>query len=247
MSQVRASDGRLFGVGLGPGDPELVTVKAAKIIASSPVIAYFAKKGANGRARAILDRWLAGTCQQVPLIYPVTTEMHFCDPAYVAELRGFYAHAEQVIAAHLLGGRDVALVCEGDPLFYGSFMHLYVRLKDRFCIEIIPGVSGMSGCWSAAKAPIAWGDDVLSVLPGTLGHAALVRHLCTSDAVVVIKVGANLAKIRAAIAEAGRLEAAIYVEHGTSEAQSIIPLAEKTDGHAPYFSSILIPGRGRRP
>jgi precorrin-2/cobalt-factor-2 C20-methyltransferase len=247
MSGASSSHGRLYGVGLGPGDPDLVTIKAAKIIAAVPVVAYFAKKGARGKARAILDRWLGDTCLQLPLLYPLTTETHFCDPAYVEELRGFYANAEAAIATHLLAGRDVALVCEGDPLFYGSFMHLYVRLKDRFTVEIVPGVTGMSGCWSAAKMPMAWGDDVLSVLPGTLERAILVRHLSMSDAVIIIKIGANLAKIRTAITEAGRLSTAIYVEHGTSEAENIVPLAAKTDDHAPYFASILIPGHGRRP
>ncbi|QBR71274.1 precorrin-2 C(20)-methyltransferase [Beijerinckiaceae bacterium] len=242
-----ASAGRLFGVGLGPGDPDLVTIKAAKIIGSCQVVAFFAKAGTRGKARIILDRWLSGHSLELPLFYPLTTEMHFCDPAYVEQLRAFYKAAEEAIAAHLSAGSDVALVCEGDPLFYGSFMHLYVRLKDRFSIEIIPGITGMSGCWSAAKAPMAWGDDVLSVVPGTLAHAALVRHLGTSDAVVIIKVGANLAKIRAAIVEAGRLPSAIYVEHGMSEHQKILPLSAKTDDHAPYFSSILIPGQGRRP
>ncbi|MGH6867309.1 MAG: precorrin-2 C(20)-methyltransferase [Methylocella sp.] len=247
MSGFSSSNGRLFGVGLGPGDPDLVTIKATKIIAAVPVAAYFAKKSARGQARAILDRWVTDTCLQLPLLYPLTTETHFCEPAYTQELRAFYTEAEGAIATHLLAGRDVALVCEGDPLFYGSFMHLYVRLKDRFSVEIVPGVTGMSGCWSAAKAPMAWGDDVLSVLPGTLGRAALVRHLCAADAVVIIKIGANLAKIRAAIAEAGRLPSAIYVEHGTSETETIVPLAVKTGDHAPYFSSILIPGQGRRP
>jgi precorrin-2/cobalt-factor-2 C20-methyltransferase len=183
----------------------------------------------------------------LPLLYPLTTETPCCDPAYTQELRAFYAKAEDAISTHLLAGRDVALVCEGDPLFYGSFIHLYVRLKDRFSVEIVPGVTGISGCWSAAKAPIAWGDDVLSVLPGTLEHAALVRHLGAADAVVIIKIGANLPKIRAAITEAGRLSTAIYVEHGTSETEKIVPLVVKTDDHAPYFSSILIPGQGRRP
>ena len=247
MSSLSLSNGRLYGVGLGPGDPDLVTIKAAKIIAAVPVVAYFAKKGAPGKARVILDRWLAGPCLQMPLLYPLTTETHFCDPAYIEALRGFYANAEAAVAAHLQAGRDVALVCEGDPLFYGSFMHLYVRLKDRFRVEIVPGVTGMSGCWSAARAPMAWGDDVLSVLPGTLGHGDLVRHLGAADAAVIIKIGANLAKIRAAITEAGRLSAAIYVEHGTSQAESIVPLAAKMDDHAPYFASILIPGQGRRP
>jgi precorrin-2/cobalt-factor-2 C20-methyltransferase len=247
MSGFSSINGRLFGVGLGPGDPDLVTIKATKIIGAVPVVAYFAKKGASGRGRAILDRWLGEGCLELPLPYPLTTETHFCDLAYTQELRAFYTKSEGAIAAHLLAGRDVALVCQGDPLFYGSFMHLYVRLKDRFEVEIVPGVTGMSGCWSAAKAPMAWGDDVLSVLPGTLGHAALVRHLRAADAVVIIKIGANLAKIRAAIAEAGRLSTAIYVEHGTSETEAIVPLAVKTDDHAPYFSSILIPGQGRRP
>lgn len=247
MTGVSINNGRLYGVGLGPGDPDLVTIKAAKILAAVPVAAYFAKKGARGQARAILGHWLAGTCLQLPLLYPLTTETHFCDPAYAGELRGFYAQAEAEIAGHLLAGRDVALVCEGDPLFYGSFMHLYVRLKDRFCVEIVPGVTGISGCWSAAKAPMAWGDDVLSVIPGTLSRAALVRHLGAADAAVIIKIGANFAKIRDAIIEAGRLAAAIYVEHGTGEAENIVPLAAKTDDHAPYFASILIPGNGRRP
>lgn len=239
--------GRLFGVGTGPGDPELLTIKAAKIIGSAPVVAFFAKKGAAGQARAIVDRWLGAHCVELALIYPVTTEVHFHDPAYVGELRNFYAEAAQAVAGHLSSGRDVALICEGDPLFYGSFMHLYIRLKDRFEIEVVPGVTGMSGCWSAAKLPMAWGDDVLSVLPGTLAGPSLARHLSASDAAIIIKVGANLAKIRAALAEAGRLETAIYVEHGTAKAERIIPLAEKTDDYAPYFSLVLIPGEGRRP
>jgi len=247
MSSSLQQEGRLFGVGLGPGDPDLVTVKATKIIGAAPVVAFFAKKGAPGKARAIVDRWLGAQCIELPLLYPLTTEIPFSDPAYVQELRAFYEQAGAAIAEHLSAGRDVALVCAGDPLLYGSFMHLYVRLKDRFATEIVPGVAGMSGCWSAAKAPIAWGDDVLSVLPGTLESEALTRHLMSSDAAVIMKVGANLAKIRAAIAKVGRMEAAIYVERATGDGEKILPLTEKTDDLAPYFSMILIPGQGRRP
>lgn len=247
MNEPCCANGRLFGIGLGPGDPDLVTIKAAKIISSVPVVAYFAKKGVKGRASAILDRFVGAGCSQLQLHFPVTTETHFCENAYTEELRSFYTKAEQAITAHLVAARDVAFVCEGDPLFYGSFMHLYVRLKDRFAVEVIPGVTGVSGCWSAAKLPMAWGDDVLSIIPGTLGLDALIRHLQAADAAVIIKIGSNLPKIRAAITEAGRLSAAIYVEHGTSDAQTILPLAVKTDDRAPYFSSILIPGQGRRP
>jgi precorrin-2/cobalt-factor-2 C20-methyltransferase len=239
--------GRLYGVGLGPGDPELVTVKATKILGAAPVVAYFAKKGRPGHARSIADRWLGPECIELPFYYPMTTETTFSNPVYVETLRAFYAQATEAIAAHLSLGRDVALTCEGDPLFYGSFMHLFVRLKHRFAVEVIPGVTGMSGCWSAAKTPIAWGDDVVSVLPGTLGALDIARRLGACDAAVIIKVGSNLAKLRAAIREVGREDSAIYVEHGTQEAEKIMKLADKTDDLAPYFSMILLPGQGRRP
>lgn len=242
-----AGQGRLYGVGLGPGDPELVTVKAAKLLASSPVVAYFAKRGSRGRARRILEPWLSPASQELPLSYPLTTEVDFCDPAYITALRSFYKSAAAAIAAHLCAGRDVVLACEGDPLFYGSFMHLYVRLKQDFDVTIIPGVTGMSGCWARAATPMTWGDDVLAILPGTLPQADLARHLRQSDAAVIIKVGANLKKIRMAIAAAGKGERAIYVEYGTMDNEKIMPLCEKQDDAAPYFSLVLIPGEGRRP
>jgi precorrin-2/cobalt-factor-2 C20-methyltransferase len=247
MTQAAPQKGRLYGVGLGPGDPDLVTVKATKVLGAAPVVAYFAKKGRRGHARAIVDRWLCPTCLEAPFLYPVTTETHFAAPLYIETLRAFYEDATETIAGHLDAGRDVALICEGDPLFYGSFMHLYMRLKDRFGVEVIPGVTGMSGCWSAAKIPITWGDDVLSVLPGTLGGADLARGIEACDAAIIIKLGSNLEKVRAAIRQAGREGAAIYVEHGTQEDQKVLRLADKTDDFAPYFSMILIPGQGRRP
>jgi precorrin-2/cobalt-factor-2 C20-methyltransferase len=241
------SKGQLYGVGLGPGDPELVTVKAAKILGAAPVVAYFAKRGHRGRARKILDAWLTPASQELPLHYPLTTELDFCDPAYVTALRGFYEAAAASVAAHLRAGRDVALACEGDPLFYGSFMHLYVRLKQDFDVTIIPGVTGMAGCSARAAAPMTWGDDVLTILPATLPYPEFARHLVQTDAVVIIKVGAHLPKIRRALATAGTIERAIYVEYGTMENELIVPLSAKEDDAAPYFSLVLVPGEGRRP
>jgi precorrin-2/cobalt-factor-2 C20-methyltransferase len=183
----------------------------------------------------------------MPLVYPLTREVHFCDPVYIEELRGFYFEVAEKIGKELEASRDVALICEGDPLFYGSFMHIYMRLKERFQTIIIPGVSGMSGCWTAAKMPITWGDDVLSVLPATLDTQTLIQHLKSCDAAVIIKLGANLDKIRHAIEAAGRSKTAIYVEHGTMEGEKVINFSDKNDDLAPYFSMILIPGQGRRP
>lgn len=239
--------GRLLGIGLGPGDPELLTVKAVRLLQGAPVVAYFAKAGRRGHARLIADSWMPAACEEMPLHYPLTTEKHFSDPAYLAAMGDFYRVAAQAIAAHLRAGRDVALLCEGDPLFYGSFMHLYMRLRADFDVTIVPGVSGMSGCWTAAGAPMTWGDDVLTVLPGTLAAAALAQKLAGSDAVVVMKIGRNFAKVRAAIEAAGLLERAIYVERGTMSNEIVMPLKDKLDTAAPYFSLVLVPGDGRRP
>jgi precorrin-2/cobalt-factor-2 C20-methyltransferase len=239
--------GRLYGIGLGPGDPELLTIKALRLIQAVPVISYFAKAGRRGNARAIVDPWITGKAEEVPLHYPMTTEHAFDSPVYVATLADFYECAVLSLSKHLDAGRDVALLAEGDPLFYGSFMHLYVRLRAHYPVTLVPGVTGMGGCWSVAGEPMTWGDDTLSVLPGTLPQAVLVERLRATDAAVIMKLGRNFAKVRGAVMEAGLLSRAIYVERGTMADEKVMQLADKTDGSAPYFSLILIPGQGRRP
>ena len=247
MSVGAARFGTLVGVGLGPGDPDLLTVKAVRALESAPVVGYFAKRGRRGNARTIADRWIPAGVAELPLRYPLTVEIPFDHPDYVAALSAFYAESAELLALHLAAGRDVALLCEGDPLFYGSFMHLYVRLRERFPCAIVPGVSGMSGCWTAAGEPMTWGDDVLTVVPGTLAAGPLAARLAAADAAVVMKLGRNLPKVRAALAEAGLLERAVYVERGTMAAEVVMPLIDKRDDEAPYFSIVLVPGRGRRP
>lgn len=239
--------GRLYGVGLGPGDPELVTVKATKILETAPVVAFFAKTGRQGNARTIADRWIGKGARELPLHYPVTTEIPVTDPAYNAQLRAFYEEATQKLAAELEAGRDVALLAEGDPLFYGSFMHLYVRLREKFPTTIIPGVTGMAGCWAAAGECMTWGDDVLTVLPGTLPQHELTQKLRATDAAVIMKIGKNFPKIREALRDSGHEDRAIYVERGTMSGEKVLKLSEKTDESAPYFAIILVSGQGRRP
>jgi precorrin-2/cobalt-factor-2 C20-methyltransferase len=242
-----ATSGRLYGVGLGPGDPDLVTIKSLKALRAAPVVAYFAKRGRRGNARTIADSLLVVGVTELPLIYPVTVEIPFSDPAYKEQLSAFYEAAAVQIIDHLKAGRDVALLCEGDPLFYGSFMHLYVRLKEDFPVTICPGVTGMSGCWTAAGTPMTWGDDVLTVLPGTLARDDLARRVADADALVFMKLGRNFAKVRSVLTDAGLLERAIYVERGSMANEKVMPLFEKHDDEAPYFSIIIVPGQGRRP
>jgi precorrin-2/cobalt-factor-2 C20-methyltransferase len=239
--------GRLYGIGLGPGDPELLTVKAVRLIQAAPVVAYFAKAARRGNARKIVDRWLMETCEELPLYYPVTTEIPFDDPRYIEALAAFYERSALAIAGRLEAGQDVALLSEGDPLFYGSFMHLFVRLKARFAVTIVPGVTALSGCLAAAQAPVTWGDDCLTVLPGTLPFASLVRRLQGGSAVAIMKVGRNLAKVRAALDAASLLDRAIYVERATTENEIVLPLSKKPDDEAPYFAMVIVPGVGRRP
>jgi precorrin-2/cobalt-factor-2 C20-methyltransferase len=234
--------GRLIGVGVGPGDPELLTLKALRVLKSAGVVAHFAKAGHASKARAIVAEHLAPGVIELPLLYPVTTEIPRSEPTYCSKLAHFYDGCAAAIAAHLDAGRCVAVICEGDPLFYGSYMHLQVRLAARYPTDVVAGVTGMSGSWSAAGTPMAQGDDVFTVLPGTLSEAELERRLADADAVVVMKLGRNLPKVRRALARAGRLERAIYVERGTMADAIMLPLTAKTGDDAPYFATVLVPG-----
>lgn len=239
--------GRLVGVGTGPGDPDLLTVKAVKAIQSCDVLAWFAKEGKRGNGRGIVDGVVREGVIELPLYYPVTTEIHRRKPEYVHQVTGFYEASAEAIAAHLEAGRNVAILSEGDPLFYGSYMHLHVRLAKRFPAEVIPGVTAMSGSWSQAGLPIVQGDDVLSVLPGTMDEDQLVRRLKDTEAAVIMKVGRNLPKIRRALIEAGRIDDAIYVERATMANTAMTPLDAKPDDEAPYFSIVLVPGWKTKP
>jgi precorrin-2/cobalt-factor-2 C20-methyltransferase len=239
--------GKLLGVGVGPGDPDLLTLKAIRAIGEADVIGFFAKAGNASHSRAIASRHLRGGVIELPLHYPVTTELPKCSAAYRDALADFYDGAAAKITAHLEAGLRVVVLAEGDPLFYGSYMHLHARLASRFATEIVAGVTGMSGCWSAAGMPIVQGDDVFTVLPATLAEGELARRLADADAAVIMKVGRHLPKLRRALACSGRLERALYVERGTMADGKIVPLAAKSDDEAPYFAVVLVPGWQDRP
>ena len=234
--------GRLTGVGTGPGDPELLTLKAVRALAEADVVAHFAKRGNDGNARRIVAAHLKPRVIELPLLYPVTTEIDKDHADYGAAIAGFYEASAVAVGAHLAAGRNVAVLSEGDPLFYGSYMHLHVRLAHLHPTEVIPGVTAMSGCWSQVGVPIVQGDDVLTVLPGTLPEAELMRRLNDVDAAVIMKVGRNLPKIRRALEASGKFARAIYVERGTMANRTDMRLADKLDDIAPYFSIVLVPG-----
>ena len=184
--------------------------------------------------------------KELPLLYPVTTEIPKEDAAYRDAIGAFYDASAATVAKHLDDGRTVAVLSEGDPLFYGSYMHLHVRLSSRYPAEVIAGVTGMSGCWSSIGVPMTQGDDVFTVLPGTLPEYELERRLADANAAVVMKIGRHLAKVRRALDRAGRLDRAIYVERGTMANASVMPLTDKLDGCAPYFAVVLVPGWEQR-
>jgi precorrin-2/cobalt-factor-2 C20-methyltransferase len=241
------SAGRLIGVGVGPGDPELMTLKAVRALDGADVVAFFAKAGNTSHSRTTAAQHLRAGVIELPLLYPVTTELPSCSESYRETICKFYDAAAAQIAAHIAVGRVVAVLSEGDPLFYGSYMHLHTRLASRFTTEIVAGVTGMSGCWSAAGTPIAQGNDVFTVLPATLPEAELARRLGDADAAVVMKVGRHLPKLRRALKTSGRLPRAIYVERGTMADAKMIPLAAKLDDEAPYFAVVLVPGWEQQP
>lgn len=239
-----APGGKVICIGLGPGDPELISLRAWRLLAQARRIAYFRKPGRPGQARRIVEGMLPEGTEEWAMEYPVTTEIPFSSPEYKAQLAPFYdAWAARLAGATTDG--NVIVLCEGDPFFYGSFMHLHARLPAGL-VEVVPGIPGMAGCWTATGIPITWGDDVLTVLPATLPEAELTRRIADTDALVVMKIGRNLPRLRAALAAAGRLGDAWLVEHGTMPAQRVQRLTEAGD-QAPYFSIVLVHGQGRRP
>ena len=238
--------GKIICTGLGPGDPDLMSLRAHRAVTSASQVAYFRKAGRAGQARRIVTGLLRADAVEHAMEYPVTTELPFDGPDYNDALARFYDEW----AARLQGvaqTSDVVVLCEGDPFFYGSFMHLYSRLSGVVEMEVIPGITGMSGCWTATGQPITWGDDVLSVLMGTLPEEELVRHMAQADALVVMKTGRNLPKIRRALDASGRLDAAWLVEAGTMPNQRIQKLTEANIEECPYFAIVLVHGQGRRP
>jgi precorrin-2/cobalt-factor-2 C20-methyltransferase len=240
-----STPGRLYGVGVGPGDPELMTLKAARLLAAAPVVAFFCKKGRRGHGRTIVEGYLNAGVIEEELAYPITTEALPEESGYRDALTGFYDEAAARLAVHLAAGRDVVVISEGDPFFYGSFMPIFHRLAPRFESEIVPGVTGMSGCWAQARTPITYGDDVLTVLPGTLPAEVLKRKLAETDAAVIMKLGRHFAKVRGVLVELGLASRSVYVERGTMAGEKVMALPPADYEGAPYFAMILLPGQGR--
>ncbi len=237
--------GKVICVGLGPGDRELMSVKSDRLIRTARHVAYFRKEGRQGQARRIVEGMLPTDVTEHAMEYPVTTEIHFSDPEYNRLLSAFYDDWADKLCA-LTADEDVVVLCEGDPFFYGSFMHLYTRLKPRCDIDVIPAITGMSGCWTATGQPITWGDDVLTVCMATLPEDELTRRAQDSDALVFMKIGRNLPKVKRALEAAGKLQDAWLVERGTMPDQTVQKLTEVGDT-VPYFSIAIVHGNGRRP
>ncbi|BBZ76360.1 ATP-binding protein [Mycolicibacterium anyangense] len=237
--------GTLYGVGLGPGDPELVTVKAARIIGEADVVAYHSARHGRSIARRIAEPYLRAGQLEEHLVYPVTTETTDHPGGYAGAMEDFYREAADRIAAHLAAGRDVALLAEGDPLFYSSYMHMHTRLTARFDAVIVPGVTSVSAASAAIATPLVTGEEVLSVLPGTMPVRELARRLADADAAVVMKLGRTYPQVREALSMAGRLDEAFYVERASTDAQRVLPAGEVDVDTVPYFSIAVVPG-GRR-
>jgi precorrin-2/cobalt-factor-2 C20-methyltransferase len=223
--------GRLYGIGVGPGDPELMTLKAVRILRAVPVIAYPAPDPGESAARAIAAEFIPAGRTEVAIRVPMRPGKM---PVEI------YDRAADELAAHLQAGRDVGVLCEGDPFFYGSFMYLHDRLAGRFPCTIVPGVTSLTACAAASGRPLVRRDEVLSVLPATLPDAELQRRLGDSDAAAILKVGRHLPRLRQILAGNGLSEHAIYVAHATRPDERVAPMSELADDEAPYFSMILI-------
>jgi precorrin-2/cobalt-factor-2 C20-methyltransferase len=234
--------GKVYGLGVGPGDPELITLKALRLLQEAPVVAYPVAKGRASNALGIVEGYLRPAQVRLPLVYPVTTEKlppPFC---YETALRDFYDDSCERVAEHLDAGRDVAAICEGDPFFYGSFMYLHDRLAGRYETVVVPGVCSVVACAAAASTPLMYRNQTLTVLSGVLPAEELAAHLARTEAAAIMKLGGNFPKVCAVLRQHGMMQRAIYVERGTMARQRVLPVAEVDPASVPYFAIILVPG-----
>ena len=229
--------GILHGLGVGPGDPELITLRALRLLRAAPVVAYPAPETGDSLARAIVAPHLPGGQVEIVLRMPMVASRF---PA-----QEVYDRAAMEIGGHLDAGRDVAVLCEGDPFFYGSFMYLFGRMAETHRVEVVPGVSSLTACAAALAAPLAARDDVLAVLPATLPAEELAARLDGVDAVAIIKLGRHFAKVRAVLDDAGLLDRARYVSHASMADQATGPVVAVDPATVPYFSMILVHRRGQ--
>jgi precorrin-2/cobalt-factor-2 C20-methyltransferase len=239
--------GRLFGLGVGPGDPELITLKTLRLLRAAPVVAYFvakakASRGQGGNAFGVIEQHLDAQQQRLPLVYPVTTEKLAPPLCYETVIADFYDTCATRLAEHLDAGRDVAVICEGDPFFYGSYMYLHDRLAGRYEAEVVPGVCSMLGGAAVLGVPLVYRNQSLSVLSGVLPEDELARRLGEADAAVVMKLGRNFDKVRRVLDRLGLAGRARYVERATMAEQRIAALDEVDPMASPYFSLIVVPG-----
>lgn len=237
--------GRLSGVGVGPGDPELITLKAARLIGAAQVIAYHQGVGKQSNARRIAAGLFPDDVIEEALVYPVTTQSTEHPGGYAGAMADFYAEAAERLRAHLRAGRDVVVLAEGDPMLYGSFMYLHDRLAGEFDTQVVAGVPAFAAATATTALPLVRQTDVLTVLPGTLPEPELARRLADTDGAVIMKLGRTFTKVRSALEQAGRVEGSWYVERASMTAERVLPVADVDPATVPYFSIVLVPGDTR--
>ena len=233
--------GKLYGVGLGPGDPELVTVKAARIISAADVVAYHAGVGKQSNARRIAAGFIPAGAIEEELRYPVTTGSTDHPGGYAGAMAEFYEESARRLSEHLEAGRTVVVLAEGDPMFYGSYMYMHDRLADRFEAEVVPGVPAFAAATAAVAEPLVRQTDVLTILPGTLPEPELARRLADTDGAIIMKLGRTFPAVRSALEQAGRLDGALYIERASMPEQRWLPVADVDPESVPYFSLIVVP------
>ena len=224
--------GTLYGVGVGPGDPELMTVKAWRLISMAKVIAYLAANGGESTARSIAAPFMPEDAEEIIIEMPMRVEREAGQAAYdVGATR---------ISAYLAKGEDVVMLCEGDPFFYGSFMYMFERLSEKFATVVVPGVTSITAAATAMGQPLCERDDVLKVLPATMAEADLERELSTAHAAAIIKVGRHFGKVKRALRALNLDACATAVERATHDNQMIRDVTQIAEDHLPYFTTIIV-------
>jgi precorrin-2/cobalt-factor-2 C20-methyltransferase len=226
--------GRLYGLGLGPGDPELLTLKAYRILQAVPIVAYPASPDGRCISRSIVAQYLRPEQIEIPMVLPFKLE---------ESSQPYYDKMAEDIATHLSHNQDVAVLCEGDPFFFGTFMYTFNRLAHRFPTEVVPGVSSVMASAGMLGTPLTYRNDVFMAIMGTLPAEVIADRLRVADAAVIMKLGRNFVKVCGVLKDLGLLERARYIERSTTDRQRILPITEVDPTQVPYFAMIVLPSQ----
>lgn len=229
--------GKMYGIGVGPGDPQLLTLRACDVLRQAPVVCVpRSTPGEMGYTWEIIRSHLDASRQEI-------LHLHFPMTRDARELETSWGRAVDVAAERLAQGKDCAFVTEGDPLLYSTFVHVLRQLNRRYPqveVQIVPGVSSILAAAATARVPLADGDDCVAVLPATGSQEMLELALSRFDTVVLIKVSRAVGRVLDILNKLHLEDKAVFISRASSSREEVVGQVANLRGRDLEYMSLII-------